>query len=151
MNVPRPLLVVVVVIIVLGVIACGAGVIRGRIDATGPTPRPTPQFDGFGDSSVPPRDVTDVGDGCDRTGAVVTITGGCLLRVDPQSLRPRSLRLRVTNGSVDVVVQQSIRGYTRTSDSDSFSVGQQAKISVAGTSPVDVILTCGSCQVQISG
>jgi hypothetical protein len=153
MNVPRPLLVVVVVIVILGVVACGAGVIRGRMDAAGPTPPPTAQFGGFGEARVPSRDVRAIGGGCSRTDASadIAISGTCLLRIDPQSLRPRSLRLIATFGNVDsVVVTQTIRGETRTSDPDSFGVGDDpVKISVAGTSPVDVNLSCGSCSVQI--
>ena len=59
MNVPRPLLVVVVVLIVLGVIACGAGVIRGRMENGDPTPEPTRRFEGFGNTAIP-RDVRSV-------------------------------------------------------------------------------------------
>jgi hypothetical protein len=154
MNVPRPLLVLVIVIIVLGVIACGVGVARGRMDAAGPTPTPAVQFDGFGDSAVPPRDVREIGSDCSRSGvsATISVAGVCTLRVDPQSLRPRSLKLLVTGGNVDAMrVTQEIRGETRTSDPDDFGLNERAKISVSGTSPVNVILSCGSCSVQIQG
>jgi hypothetical protein len=152
MNVPRPLLVVVVVIIILGVVSCGVGVIRGRMDAARPAPTPSVQFEGFGDSAVPARDVRSAGD-CGRNGADLTISGTCVLTVDPQSLRPRSLRLLPISGTATVVVTQSIRGETQTSDPDSLSTGESAaKISVAGTSPVNVILSCvTTCQVQIQG
>src|SRR6476646_9609087 len=139
MNVPRPLLVVVVVIVILGVVSCGAGVIRGRMDAAGPAPTPSAQFEGFGDSAVPPRDVSESGSGCSRSGALISVSGSCVLAIDPQSLRPRSLRLRATSGTTDIVVTQIIRGETHASDPDSLSVGDDdAKISVAGTSPVNV-------------
>jgi hypothetical protein len=149
MNVPRPLLVVVVVIIVLGVIACGAGVIRGRMDAGRPKQTPSVQFDGFGDSKVPSRDVAVVGSGCDRSGAVITITTTCLLIADPQSIRPRTLHLDVTSGSVKAVVAQQIRGETRTSDPNPDPT-DPIEVSVSGTSPVRVTLNCGSCQVRIA-
>jgi hypothetical protein len=94
--------------------------------------------------------VADTSGGCDRNGTVITITVGCLLTVDPQSLRPRSLHLVALNGNVDIRVSQSIRGKEQRSDPDTLSVGEEAaKISVAGTSPVTVILTCGSCKVLI--
>ena len=153
MNVPRPLLVGVVVIVILGVVSCGAGVIRGRMDAAGPTHTPSVQFEGFGGSAVPSGDVTTDGNGgCARNGALITISGMCMLTVDPQSLRPRTLRLIATSGTAVVVVTQSIRGETKQSDPDSLDVGDPAdEISVAGTSPVNVILSCVSCQVQIQG
>jgi hypothetical protein len=144
----------VVVIVILGVVSCGAGVIRGRMDAAGPPPTPSARFEGFGDSAVPSRDVTtDQNGGCTRNDPVITVSGTCVLTVDPQSLRPRSLRLLPTSGTVVVVVTQSIRGETKASDPDSLSTGEAAaKISVAGTSPVNVILSCvSSCQVQILG
>ena len=153
MNVPRPLIVVVVVIIILGVVSCGAGVIRGRMDAAGPTPKPTAQFAGFGEARVPSRDVRAIGSGCSRTDASpdIAISGTCVLRIDPQSLRPRSLFLEVTAGSLDISVTQAIRNETPTSDTDTVGLGGRRKISVAGTSPVDVNLSCGSCSVQIQG
>src|SRR3954451_5663426 len=101
MNVPRPLLVVVLVIIVLGVVSCGVGVIRGRVENGDPTPAPTARFSGFGDTPVPPGDVR-AGAGCTRSDPLITVAGSCVLTIDPQSLRPRSLVLRVTSGSVDI-------------------------------------------------
>ena len=153
MNVPRPLLVVVVVIIILGVVSCGAGVIRGRIDAAGTSPTPSVQFEGFGDSAVSQRDVTtDTGGGCNRSGALISVSGSCRLTVDPQSLRPRSLRLIATIGTADIVVTQSIRGETPSSDVHALHVGDDpVEISIAGTSPVDITVSCVSCQVQIQG
>jgi len=74
-----------------------------------------------------------------------------VLRVDPQSLRPRSLFLKATSGNVTASITQQVRNETPTSDSDTIASGiEGTKISIAGTSPVDVNLSCfGSCSVQI--
>jgi hypothetical protein len=153
-DVPRPLLILVIVIIVLGVVACGIGVARGRLDAAGPTDTPAVQFGSFGEARVPARDVRAISSGCSRASfdAVdIDVSGSCVLRIDPQSLRPRSLFLRATSGSVTASITQKVRNETPTSDSDTLSSGiEGTKISIAGTSPVDVNLSCfGSCSVQI--
>jgi len=149
-DVPRPLLILVIVIILIGVVACGAGVIRGRMDAAGPSPTPSTRFDGFGDSTVPPKDVKIEPDGgsCSAsTGDPVTvgISGHCLMTINPRSLLPRRLQL-TAGGDVTVTVTQKIRGEDHSKDKG-FSDGQTIEASVAGTSPVRVAFDCVSCSV----
>jgi len=149
MNVPRPLLVVVVVIIVLGVIACGAGVIRGRIDAASPTATPATRFEGFGNSAVPARDVRiQAFDGgtCSGSGDPVTVSiaDKCRFTIDPRSLGPRRLQVSGAGAPYNVLVKQDIRGEERSKDKTFFSDGL-VEVSVAGTSPVVVEFRCTSC------
>src|SRR4029078_8536921 len=107
-----------------------------------------------GEARVPARDVRESATGCSRASAdavAIDVSGSCVLRLDPQSLRPRSLFLRATSGTVTASITQKVRDETPTSDSDTISSGVEGtKISTAGTSPVDVNLSCfGSCSVQI--
>ena len=153
MNVPRPLLVVVVVIIILGVVSCGAGVIRGRLDAAGPSPAPSVRFEGFSDRAVPRRDVTieAISGSCTESGVPVkvTVTSQCRLTVDPRSLLPRKLKLAAAGAPIFVVVRQDIRGETRTKDK-LFLTDDTIEVSVAGTSPVIVDVSC-SCTLTFQG
>ncbi|MFL5674985.1 MAG: hypothetical protein ACJ779_08265 [Chloroflexota bacterium] len=154
MNVPRPLLVVVVVIVILGITSCGAGVVRGRLDAAGPTAAPTTLFRGLSDEPVPRRDVRiDALDGgsCNESGTPVTVTVAthCLMTVDPRSLRPRTLRLDAVGPPIFVVVGQEIRGERHTKDK-LFPVSGVIEVSVAGTTPVTVDVSC-SCTLTFPG
>jgi hypothetical protein len=149
MNVPRPLLVVVVVIIVLGVIACGAGVIRGRMENGDATPEPTRRFEGFGDSAIPRREVTFGGD-CenDPDDESVAVNGTCATTLEPRFLRPRKLIVTVSGGDVNVTVRQEIRG-KRETQSDTVDNGDEVEVAVAGTSPVSVFFSC-TCSLIFS-
>jgi hypothetical protein len=139
-NVPRPLLVLVVVIIVLGVLSCGAGVFRGIQEDTA-TPAP---MTGLITAPVPPGDVsvsTPNGGTCSIAGSVITVGSNCRVTVDPQTFRPRKLYLGVATGTLTAVVRQEIRGRLQSSNSESPASGTFS-ISVAGSSPVLVDLTC---------
>ena len=156
MNIPRPLLTLVVIIIVLGVLSCGAGVFRGVREATAtpaptPTASPRPLTDGLVNAPVPPSDVsvsTPSGGNCSIVGPDIIVTGECLVTVDPQTFRPRVLGLEVMSGLVTVVVRQEIRGSVRSSKPA--IVGGIFEVSVAGSSPVLVDVVCTSCSLSVS-
>lgn len=156
MNVPKPLLVVVVVIIVLGVLSCGVGVIRGIQDSSAtpaPPPTPTPFVlpDGVIEAPVPSGDVTSSAvpsSSCTIAGPDITISTDCRLIVNPQAFQPRKLFLQVMSGFVTIVVRQEIRGELRESDPDSKLVGT-FEISVSGSSPVFVDVECTSCTLKV--
>jgi hypothetical protein len=155
MNVPRPLLVVVIVIIVLGVVACGVGFARGRLENGRPTPDPTTRFEGVSDQTVPRRDVRIValdGGTCSEAGnpVKVTVANHCRMTIEPRSLRPRKLRLDVAGPPYLVVVTQEIRGSVQSKDK-SFTTNDTVEVSVAGTSPVVVDFSCSSCTLTFPG
>ena len=141
MNIPRPLLVVVVVIIVLGVIACGAGVIRGRMEDGDPTPPPTRRFEGFGDTPIPRRDVRFTGSCSNADALTVNVSGLCSTTLEPRFLRPRKLLVTVGGADVTVSVFQEIRGNNE-SQTDDVDEGKVVEVAVAGTSPVTVQFNC---------
>lgn len=156
MNIPKPLLVVVVIIIVLGVLSCGVGAIRGIQDANptpAPFPTPTPFVlpDGVITAPVPEGDVSasaSPSTNCSIAGVLITVASGCRLTVDPVAFLPRKLFLKVTSGSVTIVVSQFIRDHLRSSDADTKLFGV-FEISVSGSSPVFVDIGCGSCTLEV--
>lgn len=154
-DVPRPLLILIVVIVILGVVSCGAGVFRGLNEDPPPNPSDA-AVDGFVEAPVRRQDVRVEGVGggsCSRLGPTISISSDCLLTVEPQAIRPRVLRLQVLNDPVDVTVRQEIDGELQPDDPETktFNVfnDEDFEISIAGTSPIFVRLECGSCDLGI--
>jgi hypothetical protein len=155
-NIPKPLLVVIVIIIVLGVLSCGVGAIRGIQDANptpAPFPTPTPFVlpDGVITARVPEGDVSasaSPSTNCSIAGVVITVISSCQLTVDPVAFLPRKLFLNVTSGPVAIVVRQVIRGQMQHSDSETKPFGV-FEISVSGSSPVFVDIGCVSCTLEV--
>ena len=154
-DVPRPLLILIVVIVILGVVSCGAGVFRGLDEDPPPAPSDRPLGDVI-NAPVNRRDV-DVrgidGGSCSRSGATVSISGDCLLTVEPQVIRPRVLRFEVINNPVDVTVRQEIDGRLEPDDPETKTFftfnDDEFEISVAGSSPVFALLECGACDLRV--
>jgi len=149
-NVPRPLLVLVLVIVILGVASCGVGVIRGRMDAAGPTPAAVKQFDGVGESVILRKDVTFTGDCPNDPGDLtVAVSGTCQTVIEPRFLRSQKLKVTPSGGNVVVTVSQKIRGETK-QQSDTVNNGDLVDVAVAGTSPVTIAFSC-ICSLIFSG
>ena len=153
MNVPRPLLVLVMIIIVLGVLSCGAGAVRGLHEDTA---TPAPMTDGLINGLVSPDEVELTGNCSIIAGPAINVVSTCALTMDPQALRPRKLHLVVASGTVLVTASQQIRGELRSSEPTTRSVGDDVEddvdVSVAGSSPVVVKLGClvSPCQLDFS-
>lgn len=157
MKIPKPLLIVIVVIVILGVVSCGAGVLRGVNQE--PKPNASTAAGGFGgviNGPLDPRDIVVAGGNCTVSGAQITIPSVCDLRLEPVALLPRVLKLEIdassTDDSVKVTVEQVIDGETRSGDdtvSPNGTATPDIKVSVAGSSPISVTLECGSCVLDI--
>jgi hypothetical protein len=147
-NIPKPLLVVIVIIIVLGVLSCGAGALRGSQDAGDPTPGPG-GGGAFG-GQVAPADIELTGD-CSFIPGAITVPSNCHLTMHPQAFIPRKLRLVVALAAAVVTVSQVIQNDLRSSEPTTRNPGQDIEVSVAGSSPVVVDVLCFSgCRLDFS-
>ncbi len=115
-------MIVGILLIVLGILACGIGAGRaldeGRPPAT-PSPSPTARAE----LGVIPAAAVRAADiavspsvNCTRTGKAIQITTQCLITIQPDVIRPLELRLLVTTGTARFTVTQRIRGDDHTSD-----------------------------------
>lgn len=116
-------MIVGILLIVLGILACGIGVGRELTEgrpSSSPSPSPTarPEFGVIPAAAVRAEEVGVAGDGgsCTRVGKAIQITTRCRLTVQPDLIRPLELRLLVTSGTARFTVTQRIRGDDHTSD-----------------------------------
>jgi hypothetical protein len=162
MNIPRPLLIVIVVIVILGVVSCGAGVFRGLNEDPHPAPEDAGAksgFDGLIKEPVPLGDIKIAGGDCsfsevdsDGVAHAISVPSSCFFRVEPKALIPRVLKLEATSGSAVVSVQQTIDGKPEPSPPKSTAIPSSGdlEISVSGSSPVEVTISCAfSCILRI--
>lgn len=154
MKIPRPLLVVIVIIVILGVVSCGAGVFRGVNEETEPDASSAASdagFDGLINGPVEPQDIS--GPCLDNVHKLITVNTSCELNVEPVALLPRVLKLQVSSGTVFVSVRQEIRGKLQpgSPQTEDFSPSETLEISVSGSTPVIVTLTCfGTCVLDVT-
>jgi hypothetical protein len=159
-KIPKPLLIFIVIIVILGVVSCGAGVFRGLTE----DPQPAPENAGAGLKGVingPFRaeDINVIGGDCtvSTTPARITIPSSCQLRLEPVALLPRVLKVEINSTSadtdVDVTVSQEIDGKIQSPDTETIprkpNQVPDFEISAAGSSPVFVTLSCSSCVLDI--
>jgi hypothetical protein len=164
MNIPRPLLIVIIVIVILGVVSCGAGVFRGLNEDPNPSPENAggeAGLDNVDPRPVPPADVRVTAGTCsisdqDSDGVVddITISSFCDLTIEGQVLLPRVLRLSVASNAFPGVmaVQQEIDGRMQPDPPENKSATSGVKeVSASGLGPVKIRISCGSCLLRISG
>ncbi len=154
MNLPRWLVIVGILVIVLGILACGIGAGRaldeGRPRAT-PSPSPTARkdLDLIPLAAVPAGDIVMSGScarGQTASGATQFTGTGCVLTVEPSGLFPRELRLRVEAGSGSVTVGQVLRDRPQFSTRDLPTPTMAVRI--AG-STVTTVIDCGVTQCRL--
>ncbi len=152
MNVPRPLLIVAVLIVVLGVLACGVGAGRALNDRPAPAnSSPRADLDIVPVFPIAGRDVVMSGSCTEQTVAGERrFTGtSCALTVTPSGFFPHELRLRLDAGSGTMTVSQEIRGDVRTS-TKAIPGANPLHVRVAGSSPVTALLACfAQCTVAV--
>jgi hypothetical protein len=162
-KIPKPLLIVIVIIVILGVVSCGAGVFRGLTEGDKPAASDAAGVDGLAAPSVAATDVTvrppDNGSSCskkdeDSDGLVddITMSESCDVFIKGQFL-PHVLRLGVASVSSDISVQQEIDGKLQPDDPDGedVDVGDIVEISATGLGEIHVRINCDSCLFRIAG
>lgn len=140
-GIPRPLLIVVLILVVLGALSCTAAGFKG----------PPDRDDLHLPFDAEPIAASEIGatGSCTKQGVEITVTTACELTVPAQQFPPSELRLRVVAGSVSVTVFQVIRGEVH-EQNDSFDGGERFEISAAGERDVRVSLVCLlSCRLEI--
>jgi hypothetical protein len=153
MKIPRPLLILIVIIVILGVLSCGVGVFRGSRSEATPAPGDAAGQAHVGSLIDGPVHIEDITGLCvDATNLRISFTTSCGLSVRPVALLPRVLKLRPTSGTVTVSVRQEIKGTLQpdSPETKDFPPFDDVKISVSGSTPVLVSLTClGTCELDI--
>lgn len=151
LSIPRPLLIVVAIVLVLGVASCGLGLLRGR------EADPEPTQLGLSLPRVGAEAITATGFGggsCNRSGTTISVsgglTGGCQLSIRPQPLRPRELVLQVSGGDATVVVEQRVQGREASSEPESVEAGDPIELTVAGTDELRIRIRC-TCTLTVVG
>jgi hypothetical protein len=153
---PRPLRILLIVVIVLGIVSCGIGFARGRIDSE-PSTSPTPTFKPIdlglrrvlGDAiDTEPFGSGDCSPALVDSAVVISVTsgllgGGCQLSVQPDAFRPRELVLRVGGGAANVRVEQTVQGRSGSSEEKSVSAGEAIEMTVAGSDELRIYVSCG--------
>ncbi len=142
-NLPAWLKIVSLLVIVLGILACGVGAGRALTESPNSqstAPQPTPNIV----SAVPAAEIKMSGSCTPSTlsNGQHQFTGTfCVFSVTPSGLFPRELRLRLQSGSGTMTVEQEIRGRPQQSTK---SVSSQVTLTapVAGSSDVRVSITC---------
>ncbi|HEV8516307.1 MAG TPA: hypothetical protein VGQ47_01550 [Candidatus Limnocylindrales bacterium] len=151
MNLPRPLLIVVLVISVLGALSCGLGVLRG------PEKRPAETPDASGRAradSLPllaPRRVraeevaASPSAACSRSGSVITVTGTCTITVARAGFRPGKLVLTVGGGAFVAARVTEVRQPQRTVSTDeTFGPGRTFDVTSSGSGDTALVVECAS-------
>jgi hypothetical protein len=155
LPIPKPLIVLVVVLVV--VFACSA--------AVGAVPRGDPDATlrltgGIEELLEPPRVATDgldlsVTDGCTLTGARLQVAPGdpCVVRVPPRSgIRPRQLRLVVASGNVVFMSTITVGRESSSPTHEAGAGGEPFERTVQPGQEADVTLVCvslGTCLVDV--
>ena len=155
--IPKPLLIVIVVIVILGVVSCGAGVFRGLNE--GDQPSASDAGAGFKGVLNGPVKAEDIRGDCsvDVQQSQITVNSSCQLRLEPVALLPRVLKIEINSSSadpgVDVTVSQEIDGKIQSPDTKTISSNSSQapdfEVSAAGSSPVFVTLSCSSCVLDV--
>lgn len=160
MNLPKWLVIVGILIVVLGVLACGIGVGRELTEPeTSAAASPRADLDLVPTAAVPARDIRlEGGASCSRSEpspGVTRFTGTtCLLAVDPNPIQPRELRLRVVarpaTAATAMTVEQELRGEARSSDAKSFVLNELLEVRIGGTTTVRTRILCSAaCTMQV--
>ena len=167
-KIPKPLLIVIIIIVILGVVSCGAGVIRGLTDGPEPSASDAAGDGGPGLPSVKAGDVTvSAASGvlfssCSKTNEDgeapatdaspvddITISNACDLTIAGQFL-PQVLRMTLDADS-DIAVQQEIGGRLQPDslEFEDLDAGDAVDISVTGLGQAHFRINCGSCLLRI--
>jgi hypothetical protein len=154
MKVPRPLLILVVVIVVLGVVACTVGLARDN-DSSGDRPSGDSQHsveDFFGPRNVPAAEAS-LSSGCSLVNVSnephFKFTNDCTITVQPRGIFSRILRMVRVSGTPVVSVTSNIRGDETTTDPEGPD-GNRIEVSIGGDSPVVINITsCGTCDLRV--
>ncbi len=155
LDVPKPIIIVVIIVIALGVVSCAVGGLRGATEGE-PALADNP-FDFEGLLDPQPIRAAELGlagvngGDCQRAGAVIQVSGTCRLLVEARILPPRELRVRVDSGTAIVVVRQEVRGEVETSPDEDFSFGEIFDVSGGGTDDIQVFVACGAagCDLRV--
>jgi hypothetical protein len=155
LDVPKPILIVVIIVIALGVVSCAVGGLRGATE--GPPALGDNPFDFENLLDPQPIRAAELGlagvngGSCQRAGAVIQVAGTCQVLVEGRILPPRELRVRIDSGTANVVVRQEVRGEVETSDPESFTPGETFDVSGGGTNDVEVFVACGGagCDLRV--
>jgi hypothetical protein len=158
-KIPKPLLIVVIIIVILGVVSCGAGVFRGLTEGDQPSASNAgADFKGVINGPFLAEDINVIGGDCtvSTTPARISIPSSCQLMLEPVALLPRVLKIEIdptsSDDSVDVTVRQQVNDETQTPPAETLEPVSQDpdfEISVAGSTPVFVKLDCSSCLLNV--
>jgi hypothetical protein len=168
-TIPKPLLIVVIVLLVLTVVSCGMGLLGGRdrcspdTDAGCKTKQKT-ELSGDGITNflkglIPgPPPVTEAGlnpAACaplqPSSSTALSAFASCTITIVPTDDLRRRLRLRVDSGTTSIQVTQDVSGSTRT-DTQAVPDGGEDTIDVVvgRRSGATVTVTCGPVQCGLS-
>ena len=160
MKIPKPLLILIIIIVILGVLSCSAGVIRGFDNESDPDPGSVRSRLGFDQDPIPVplSDVRLIGcslsnqDG-DGLNDDIAISSSCDVTIENQFLRSRVLRLWVLSIGLfgTISVQQEIDGefQPRSPKTKAFSNGGLLEISASGVGAVHVLVNC-TCTLSVN-
>ena len=171
-KIPKPLLIVIVIIVILGVVSCGAGVFRGLTEEDKPAASGAADKTAFGKLELPSVKAEDVTvsdasgvflSSCSKTDEDgespqvdaspiddITISTACDVTVEGQFL-PQVLRMTLVS-STAIAVQQELDGRLQP-DSPEFEDrgdGASVDVSVTGTGQAHFRIRCGSCVLRIA-
>jgi hypothetical protein len=144
--IPRPLLILFVVVVVLGFISCGAAGLKGDPGESDPS------WD-FKPEGIPIAEVgTD--DGCSIADTVITVPSACTLTIEAKPFPPRELRLEVLEGTPFVSIVQEVRDHRET-NSHEFEPGATFGVSgLVGEKVIAIDIQCvtflsGACRLEV--
>jgi hypothetical protein len=160
MKIPKPLLILIVIIVILGVLSCSAGVIRGFNEEAPPSPEHAGSEAGFDQDPIPVP-LADVGlSDCSRSDQDgdgltddIAISSSCDVTIENQFFRSRVLRLWVLSIGFlgPISVQQEIDGEYQPDPpkTKGFNNGGLLEISASGVGAVHVRIKC-SCILSVN-
>jgi hypothetical protein len=169
-KIPKPLLIVIIIIVILGVVSCGAGVFRGLTEGNQTEASDAAGDGGLGLPSVKAGDVTvsAVSGGfppssCSKTNEDgestdidetpiddITISTACDVTVEGQLL-PQVLRMTI-DSSANIAVQQEIGGRLQPDplEFQELDDDEAVDISVTGLGQAHFRISCSSCLLRIA-
>ncbi len=121
MSLPRPLLIVLIILLVLFVVSCGIAIARSGEQGQGDADKKQGLNGGFGDLfkrltpptaplRFPPATISPSGSSCSFSGTLLQVNGSCAISfVDLQELRARLLLTR-GSGNLTVSVNGTVSG-----------------------------------------